>query len=310
MKIGERIKQRMTFSFEVFPPKEDDGIPGLQAELKELFRFSPDFVSCTYGAGGTNAGKSREICKFIAGSAVTCMSHFTCIGNSKRDILEIVKSYIDLGIENFLPLRGDFPKDPQTGKARTNTDGDFEHANFLIGFLKENFPAISMGCAGYAEKHILAPSLESDIAFLKAKQDAGAEFIMLQLCHDISAFSRFREKCYRAGIRLPMVMGLMPVLSRDSIINMTVSNGCSIPPELAAIIGKYTPVRGASEVVVRETAADFKKAGMEYTVKSLWGYMAAGVDGIHIYTLNRSPDVAKIVSDSGIKTTVVRGKIS
>lgn len=302
MKIGEIIKRRMTFSFEVFPPKEDDGVPKLQTELKELFRFSPDFISCTYGAGGTNIGKSKEICKFITDSNVTCMTHFTCIGNKKQEILEIIRSYTGFGIENFLPMRGDFPKDPETGKLKTTTGGDFEHANFLIAFLKENFPTISMGCAGYAEKHILAPSLESDIAFLKAKQDAGAEFIMLQLCHDVGAFSRFREKCWKAGVRLPMVMGLMPVLARDPIINMTVSNGCSIPPELAAIIGMYTPVRGAGEAVVKEAAADFKKAGMEYTVKSLWEYMAAGVDGIHIYALNKSADVAKIVLDSGIRT--------
>jgi methylenetetrahydrofolate reductase (NADPH) len=295
------IKKRMTFSFEVFPPKEDDGVPKLQTELKELFRFSPDFISCTYGAGGTNVGKSKEICKFILDNKVVCMTHFTCIGNKKQEILEIIRSYTGLGIENFLPMRGDFPKDPETGKLQTTTGGDFEHANFLIAFLKENFPAISMGCAGYAEKHLLAPSLESDIAFLKAKQDAGAEFIMFQLCHDVGAFSRFREKCRKAGVHLPMVMGLMPVLARDPIINMTVSNGCSIPPELAAIIGKYTPVRGASEAVVREAASDFKKAGMEYTVKSLWDYMSAGVDGIHIYALNKSADVAKIVLDSGIR---------
>jgi methylenetetrahydrofolate reductase (NADPH) len=301
MRIADVLKQRMTLSFEVFPPKEDDGIPKLQNELKELFRFNPDFISCTYGAGGTNVGKSKEICKYITDNKVTCMSHFTCIGNKKQEILEIIKSYINFGIENFLPMRGDFPKDPETGKLKTTTGGDFEHANYLISFLKENFPKISMSCAGYVEKHLLAPSLESDIAFLKAKQDAGAEFIMLQLCHDIDAFSRFREKCCKAGIHLPMVMGLMPVLARDPIINMTVSNGCSIPPELAAIIGKYTPVRGASEAVVKEVAADFKKAGMEYTVKSLWGYMAAGVDGIHLYALNRAADVAKIVIDSGIQ---------
>jgi methylenetetrahydrofolate reductase (NADPH) len=302
MKIGEILQEKMTFSFEVFPPKEDDGIPRLERELKELFRFSPDFISCTYGAGGTNVGKSKEICKFITDSAITCISHITCIGNTKEEIREIVQSYIDFGIENFLPMRGDFPKDPETGKLKTTTGGDFEHANFLIAFLKENFPKISMGCAGYVEKHLLAPSPESDIAFLKAKQDAGAQFIMLQLCHDIDAFSRFREKCQKAGIRLPMVMGLMPVLARDPIINMTVSNGCSIPPELAAIIGKYTPVRGASEAVVKEAAADFKKAGMEYTIRSLWNYMAAGVDGIHIYALNKSADVAKIVLDAGIRT--------
>jgi methylenetetrahydrofolate reductase (NADPH) len=292
----------MTFSFEVFPPKEDGGVPKLQNELKELFRFSPDFISCTYGAGGTNVGKSKEICKFITDSGATCMTHLTCIGNKKREIKEIVQSYIDMGIENVLAMRGDFPKDPETGKLKTTTGGDFEHANFLIEYLRGLFPKLGICCAGYPEKHLLAPSFESDIAYLKAKQDAGAEFIMLQLCHDVDAYCRFRDKCCTAGVRLPLVTGLMPVLARDPVINITVSNGCSIPPELAAIIGKYTPARGAAESVVKEAAADFKKAGMEYTVKELLRYMAAGTEGIHIYALNKSADVAKIVRDAGIRT--------
>jgi methylenetetrahydrofolate reductase (NADPH) len=302
MKIADILKKKMTFSFEVFPPKEDDGVPKLQNELKELFRFSPDFISCTYGAGGTNVGKSKEICKFITDSKVTCMTHFTCIGNTKKEIKEIIQSYIDMGLENVLAMRGDFPKDPATGKLKTTTGGDFEHANFLIEYLRGLFPKLGISCAGYPEKHLLAPSFDSDIAFLKAKQDAGSEFIMLQLCHDIDAYCRFREKCHKAGVHLPHVMGLMPVLARDPIINMTVSNGCSIPPDLAAIIGKYTPVRGAAENVVKEVAADFKKAGMEYTVKELWRYMAEGMEGIHIYALNRSADVAKIVLDAGIRS--------
>jgi methylenetetrahydrofolate reductase (NADPH) len=302
MKIAEMLSRKMTFSFEVFPPKEDDGVPKLQTELKELFRFSPDFISCTYGAGGTNVGKSKEICKFITDNKVTCMTHFTCIGNKKSEIKDIVQSYVSMGLENVLAMRGDFPKDPETGKLKTTTGGDFEHANFLIEFLRANFPKLGISCAGYPEKHLLAPSFDSDIAYLKAKQDAGSEFIMLQLCHDVDAYCRFRDMCYKAGVRLPHVMGLMPVLARDPIINMTVSNGCSIPPDLAAIIGKYTPVRGAAENVVKEVAADFKKAGMEYTVKELWRYMAVGMEGIHIYALNRSADVAKIVLDSGIRT--------
>ena len=124
---------------------------------------------------------------------------------------------------------------------------------------------------------------------------------MLQLCHDVDAYCRYRDLCHKAGVRLPQVMGLMPVLASGPIINMTLANGCSIPPELAAIIGKYTPARGAAEDVVKETAADFKKAGMEYTVKALWRYMAAGAEGIHIYALNKSADVAKIVLDAGVR---------
>jgi methylenetetrahydrofolate reductase (NADPH) len=302
MRITEILKKRMTFSFEVFPPKEDDGVPKLQNELKELFRFNPDFISCTYGAGGTNVGKSIEICDFIAKNNVTCMTHFTCIGHSKGEIKDKIQKYLDLGVENFLAMRGDFPKDPETGRLKTTTGGEFENANHLIRYLRETFgDKFTIACAGDPEKHLLAVSAESDIAFIREKQDAGAEFVMCQLCHDVPAYERWVKKCRKAGITIPFIMGLMPVLARDPIINMTLSNGCSIPAGLAAIIGKYTPVRGASEAVVKELAADFKKAGMEYTIKQLWAYMNTDLRGIHIYALNKSADVTKIVLDSGIR---------
>jgi methylenetetrahydrofolate reductase (NADPH) len=301
VKISEILKKQMTFSFEVFPPKEDDGVPKLQNELKELFPFKPDFISCTYGAGGTNVGKSVEICKFITDNKVNCMTHFTCIGSTEETIKQHIQTYIDLGLENVLAMRGDFPKDPATGKLQTTTGGVFNNANHLINFLKTHFPKLCIAGAGDPETHILAVSPEADIAFIRAKQDAGAEFIMCQLCHDIPAYERWVEKCRKAGITVPFVMGLMPVLARDPIINMTVSNGCSIPAELAAIIGKYTPPRGASETLVKEYAADFEKAGMEYTVKSLWRYMNTDLQGIHLYALNKAAKVAKIVVDSGIR---------
>jgi methylenetetrahydrofolate reductase (NADPH) len=292
----------MTLSFEVFPPKEEGGMPKLQNELGELFRLNPDFISCTYGAGGTNVGKSVEICDFIVKSGVTCMSHFTCIGHSRGEIRDKIQGYLDLGVENFLALRGDFPRDPETGRPGTTTGGEFGHANHLIRYLRETFGGrLGVACGGSPEKHLLALSGESDIAFLRAKQDAGAEFVMCQLCYDVPAYERWVKKCRRAGIVVPFVMGLMPVLVRDPIVNMTLSNGCSSPAELAAIIGKYTPARGAGEGVVKELAADFKKAGMEYTVRQLWGYMNTDVQGIHIYALNKSADVTRIVLDSGIR---------
>jgi methylenetetrahydrofolate reductase (NADPH) len=301
MKISEILKKRMTFSFEVFPPKEDDGVPKLQSELKQLFRFNPDFISCTYGAGGTNVGKSKEICKFILDSKVECMTHFTCIGNTKAEIKSTIEDYIKLGIENVLAMRGDFPKDPATGKLMTTTGGDFGNANHMIRFLHDTFGSkIGIACAGDPETHILAVSPESDIAFIREKQDAGAEFVMCQLCHDVPAYERWVAKCRKAGITIPFVMGLMPALGAN-IINMTVSNGCSVPADLAVVIGKYTPPRGASEAVVKEYAADFEKAGMEYTVKQIWRYMNTDLQGIHLYALNKAEKVAKIILDSGIR---------
>ncbi|MDR2864589.1 MAG: methylenetetrahydrofolate reductase [Spirochaetaceae bacterium] len=302
MKIAEIFKTRMSFSFEVFPPKEDDRIPKLQHELDELCTFSPDFITCTYGAGGTNVGKSLEICDYITKQGVDCMTHYTCVGASKEKILSDIKEYINIGLENILTLRGDFPKDPDTGAFMTSTGGAFDHANELIAFIKEQFPDLCLACAGAPETHILAASRESDIAFIRAKQDAGAEFVMCQLCHDVDAYARWVEKCRKAGIRIPFVMGLMPVLSRDPIINMTLSNGCSLPSELAAIIGKYTAPKGAQEALVKSYAADFKKAGMEYTAKTLLRYMNCDLQGIHLYALNKSADVGQILLNAGIRT--------
>jgi methylenetetrahydrofolate reductase (NADPH) len=284
LKIAELLKKRMTFSFEVFPPKLDQPLEPLLKTLNELYRFNPDFISCTYGAGGTNKGRSKEICESVQKSGHTIMTHFTCIGNTRADIKTIIKEYLDLGIENVLAMRGDFPKGQET------TGGDFDHADRLIGFLKAEFPGACLAAAGYPEKHILAPAFDADIAHLRSKQDAGAEFIMLQLCHDVEAYERFAERARRAAVHVPLIMGLMPALSKDPIIRMTVSNGCSIPKELAAIIGRYG-----------DDPESFKKAGIEYTVNQIHRYMNAGVNGIHIYALNKYEDVSKIVIASGIK---------
>jgi len=302
-KIAEILKKRMTFSFEVFPPKEDDGVPKLQKELDQLFKFSPDFISCTYGAGGTNVGKSKEICEYIVKNGVTCMTHYTCIGADLKQIDSELTAYKAIGLVNVLAMRGDFPKDPNTGDLMTKTGGVFNNANFLIEYIKGKFKDdYCIACAGDPETHILAVSPLSDIAFIRAKQDAGAEFVMCQLCHDIDAYERWVAKCRKAGITIPFVMGLMPVLARDPIINMTVSNGCSIPADLAAIIGKYTAPRGASPELDKKYKQDFEKAGMEYTVKSLWRYMNTDLQGIHLYALNKAEKVGQIVIDSGIRS--------
>ncbi|MDR3343055.1 MAG: methylenetetrahydrofolate reductase [Treponema sp.] len=284
MKIAEIVKKRMTFSFEVFPPKNDQPVKPLLETLKQLYCFDPDFISCTYGASGTNKGRSKEVCEAIHKSGHTIMTHFTCIGNTREDIKKSIKEYTDMGLENVLAMRGDFPR------GQEGTGGDFDHADKLIGFLKAEFPQVGLACAGYPEKHLLAPSFYADIAHLRSKQDAGAEFVMLQLCYDIAAYEQFAERCRKGGVTLPFIIGLMPVLAKDPIVRIALSNGCSIPKELAEIIGKYS-----------HNPEDFKKAGIEYTIEQLWGYMNAGVSGIHIYTLNKYEGVARIILESGVR---------
>jgi methylenetetrahydrofolate reductase (NADPH) len=283
MKIADMLKKRMTVSFEVFPPKNDVPMDGILATLDRLYSFKPDFISCTYGAGGTNRGRNMEVCEAVQKSGREIMAHFTCIGNSRDDVRQFVKGYVDKGMENLLALRGDFPPGWE------GTRGDFSYADELIGFLGAEFPDLCISCAAYPEKHLAAPSFEADIAHLRSKQDKGARFIMTQLCHDVPAYERFVEQLRGAGVTIPIVVGIMPVLARDAIIRMTVSNGCSIPAELAAILGRY-----------EKDAESFTKAGIEYTVKQIHRYIAAGIDGLHLYSLNKWEKLTEILKAAGI----------
>ncbi len=285
MKISEIFKQKMSFSFEVFPPKLDQPTEPLFEVIDKLAGFNPDFISCTYGAGGTNKGRSTEVCDKIMKTGIECMTHFTCIGNTKEDVKTYLKEYLDLGLENVLAMRGDLPAGWE------GTRGDFHYANDLISFIQETYPEFCIAAACYPEKHIQCDSFDADVAHLKMKQDAGASFLMSQLCYDVEAFKRFVDKCRKAGITIPIVMGIMPVLSKNPCIRMTTSNGCSIPADLAVIIGKYG-----------EDPDSFKKAGKEYTVDLIYRYINAGIDGLHMYALNKYDDVADILNMSGIRT--------
>lgn len=285
MKISEIMAKRMSFSFEVFPPKLEQPMEPLLEVIDKLSGFKPDFISCTYGAGGSNKGRSSEICAAVAKAGKTIpVAHFTCIGNTARDVKDLVTQYMSLGVTHFLALRGDFPE------GWTGTGGDFAHGDELVAYIRELYPDLCIAAGCYPEKHLAAGTLEEDIALLRCKQDAGADFLMTQLCHDVDNYCRFVEKARRAGVTLPIDLGLMPVLSKDPTIRMAVSNGCSIPRELAEIIGKYG-----------ENPEDFKKAGKEYTVKQIYRYMAAGIDGLHIFALNKYDDVADILRMSGIR---------
>lgn len=288
MKIIETLKERMSFSFEVYPPKTDQGMDNLKAAMQHYYEYKPDFISCTYGSGGSNAGRNAEVCEMLkADGATEVMTHFTCIGNTKEDIISKMRHYRSIGIENILAMRGDLPKGWQ------GTQGDFSNADGLINFINRKFPGFCIAAACYPEKHILAPSFSADIAHLRTKQDNGAEFLVSQLCHDVHAYTTFVERIRKAGINLPVVIGIMPVLDKDAIIRMTLSNGCSIPDELAAIIGRYG-----------DNPDDFKKAGIEYTINQIFRFISAGIVGLHIYTLNKYEDVETIITSSGIRKGV------
>ena len=306
-RIADILKKKMTVSFEVFPPKEDDGVPKLQKEIDICKKYDPDFISCTYGAGGTNKGNSVEVCSYVQKQGINCMTHYTCIMEDEKTIDGNLNEYASHGLENILALRGDYRIDPATGKPDVKTGGRFHYASQLVDYVHKKHPKYCIACAGDPEIHTDARSAWSDMAFMRIKQDAGAEFCLAQTCHDVEAYDKWITQLRKAGFHLPVVLGVMPVLAGfdgggPNIANLTMNpNECAIPRSLAAIIGKYTAPRGASEEVVKQYKADFKKAGKEWTVDQIHKFMCTDVQGIHIYTLNKAPDAVDIVEWAGLR---------
>ena len=289
MKIIDRIQSVTTLSFEVFPPKADKPLEPLLATLEQIYTLKPDFISCTYGAMGSNKGRNLEVVRSIQQSgACEALSHYTCVGNSRADVLEALNDYAEAGVENLLALRGDFP----AGVKQTN--GDFAHANELISFIRSKTDRFSLAAACYPEKHLLADSMDADIDALMKKQEAGAAFLMTQLCYSVENYLRFIDRARARGVTLPIVAGVLPLLKKDGLVRMTLSNGCSIPAEVASLVGRY----GESE-------DSFRAAGHAFTVSLVERLLREGASGIHLYTLNRFEDVADLVYDAGIRSRPV-----
>ena len=282
MNVAEIMEQRNAFSFEVFPPKTDVGMEKLCGEggvLEKLYTLNPDYISCTYGAGGTNVGKNLEVLKKIkADGKCTPVTHFTCVANTKEGIKEQLNTYLDHGINHMLALRGDRNPDfpPKT---------DFLHADELVSFIHRRGDfGVSGAC--YPEGHPESPDMIHDIRYLKQKVDAGAQHLVSQLFFDNDDFYRFVERCRIAGINVPIEAGIMPVLNKGSIERMVSMCGASMPRKLTRILARY----GDHPQAMRE-------AGMAYAIDQIADLIASGVDGVHLYTMNNSA-VARQISDS------------
>ena len=285
MKLIDRIHKQKTLSFEVFPPKSDKPLEPLLETLSQLYRLTPDFINCTYGAMGSNKGRNLEVVTSIQHSGVCeALSHYTCISSHREDVLQALAEYSDADVENLLALRGDFPAGVE------QTQGDFAHANELIAFIRSQTDRFCIAGACYPEKHLLAGTLEQDIDALLLKQEAGASYLLTQLCYSVENFLRFRDRAYARGVHLPILVGILPLLKKDGLVRMTLSNGCSIPAEVSALVGRY----GASE-------ESFHDAGHAFTVELVQRYLREGAEGIHLYTLNRYSDVANVVFDAELR---------
>ena len=269
------------FSVEFFPPKTEEGARQILRTAAKLRDVSPDYVSITYGAGGSSRERTMDyglLLRDIFGYVV--MPHLTCVGHSKAEIAEIVEKLSREGISNIMALRGDPPKNMPD--FRPSPDG-YAHANELVAFIRQNYPNMGIGCAGYPEKHPEAPSIEADIANLKRKVDCGADFVVSQLFYDNAHFFEFVEKCRAAGIDKPMIAGLMPALSLKQVLNFKNMCGTDIPRELLARLESA------------KDDADAKRIGLDWSRAQIDSLKVSGVAaGIHLYILNRAESALEL----------------
>ena len=305
MKLSDAMREKMLLSFELFPPKTDKGMENLPGTIEHLCKYKPEYISCTYGAGGTNVGKNMDVCKMIKDAGTIPVTHFTCIGNTAEGIKEQLQNYLDNGVDHMLALRGDLPF------GWSGTGGDFAYATDLVAYVRKEFgDKIEIAVAGSPEGHISCRSLEADIAVLKQKQDNGADYIMTQLCWDMEQFKYWLDAIRCAGITMPVDVGIMPILDQAATINMALSrNACVMPRELCEIISRNwifpNPfVKDPFDADVEGKKERFREAGIEYTIRQIDEYRACGIEGIHLYALNKWKDVSEIIDRSGLRTLV------
>lgn len=283
MKIVDLFNSEKTvFSFEIFPPKKNSPIESIYSKLDEICALKPDFISVTYGAGGTT-GHSRtcEIASKIKKEySIEAMAHLTCINSTKEIIDNQLADFKANGIENILALRGDYIPDVEPKK-------EFLYASDLCKYIKENnndYFDLGGGC--YPEVHLEAENEIEDILNLRKKVDNGCTHLISQLFFDNSVFYRFLERKQIAGIKIPVEAGIMPVTSKSQIERMVSMCGASLPSKFSKIMQKYEHKPEA-----------LRDAGIAYAVEQIVDLIANGVDGIHLYTMN-NPYVARKITEA------------
>lgn len=273
MRIADILTGPPTFSFEFFPPKDEEGAEVLRQTINDLSPLSPSYVSVTYGAGGSTRRRTVDLVKKIKyESGIEAMAHLTCVGASRDEIDEVLAELKASGVHNILALRGDPPKD--SNGFVPAADG-FAHANELIAFIRSRYD-FCLGGACYPEKHPEAQSMEEDLANLKRKVDDGAQFLVTQLFFDNDRFFRFRDQAVAQGIHVPIIAGILPILSLPQL-SFASKNGVTLPAVLQAQLD-----------AAKDDPAEIRRIGVEHAWQQSQNLLEQGVAGIHFYTFNRS----------------------
>lgn len=273
---------RPVISIEIFPPKTEKGDLSLFKMLDCLCQYKPQFISCTYGAGGSVRSRTVDLCQQIQQKYnIPTTAHLTCVGSTRDEIVELLRNSVDAGVQNIMALRGDAPEGADSFEV---AQGGLAYANELVQLIRENFPQMGVGVAAYPEKHAEALDLQTDLTNLKRKIDAGADVAFTQLFFVNENFYRFREMYEKAGCTIPLVPGIMPITEFARIKRITSMCGAIFPDELASQL---------------EAVQDDKEAQMEigvhHAIAQCKDLLEQGAPGIHFYALNRSQACQQIL---------------
>lgn len=282
MSIQKLLEEKKPLlSFEIFPPKPEADVSVVYKAIDGLADLNPDFISVTYGALGTTKGNTVEMASYIKNKHnKDALAHLTCIGNTYQEVDETLDRLSQASVQNVLALRGDRPKEDSKQQAKS----DFLYAKDLVerAKLRGDF---SVGAACYPEGHLESPSPEMDILYIKEKVDCGVDFLITQLFLDNDLFYEYFNKLRRNNINVPVIAGILPVLNQKQIARITELSGCTLPPKFKRILERYAD----DELALRQ-------AGTAYAIEQIIDLFSWGIDGIHLYTMNRIDTTREIIN--------------
>jgi len=281
--LWEEKKKPPTLSFELFPARNEQAAEKLEKVIDNLASLSPDFVSVTFGAGGsTREGSYQLLDKLINEKDLDVIAYFAGYGLGPDDIVSVLDSYKNLGIESVLVVRGDPPHDDESFEPHPDS---FSYASDVLSFLGARY-GFCMGCAGYPEGHIEAESKEKDLEFLKLKVTNGAQYIITNYCYDNQYFFDFVDRCRAGGISTPIVPGVMPIYSVKMMESLSNLCGATVTEEIRQGLAQLSP----------DDKAGVAKFGIDFAIKQCRDLLERGVPGMHIYTMDRSKATVEIVT--------------